>query len=212
MQNVAVVTGDLVNSRAIPPDHYDQVRYVLNAQLADWTERDGDSHEFFGGDSFQAVILTPESAMRKSLLLRLALHSEAIGERKQDIRLSIGLGKVDAIRTHTASSTGKAFELSGLGIKNLKQQRLGIFSDNPTFQLIFELLTRFVDARLQENTAKQSEALYHFIASNFQSHDIIANKLQTSRSNVSKLLRRSHATLIADYIKLYEQQVRKEFG
>lgn len=46
------VEGNLLNARAISVDGYDQGRYVLNVQLAGWTERDGDCHDFLAPIQF----------------------------------------------------------------------------------------------------------------------------------------------------------------
>lgn len=116
---VAVLTGDLVGSRALPVTDLDRARGALEAaarDAADWEPGlvAGAGLEVFRGDSWQLCLARPVRWLRVALFVRARL--KALG-RGFDTRIGAGLGPVERLDTQRISrSTGLAFERSGAAL------------------------------------------------------------------------------------------------
>ena len=76
MVSVAVITGDIVASRAISSSSrqslYAELKDFLNAlKKEDWIS----NYEMFRGDSFQCVVEKKENVLRAALLIRAFIKS-----------------------------------------------------------------------------------------------------------------------------------------
>src|SRR4051794_31142100 len=105
----AVLIADIVNSTSLKAD---RERKILNALTELFS---GTKMEFFRGDSFQAYIKDPKAALRFALQARASVirlfKDEA--EVSSDIRISIGVGKIDSPVRSLKTAKGEAFVLSG---------------------------------------------------------------------------------------------------
>ena len=201
----AVLTGDLVKSRAIEAGQYDTVLYELEQLFASQAEALGLHYSFYRGDSFQLLLARPEYAVQLALSIRLTLLS--LG---QDCKISIGIGEVTNLRRDINSATGPAFTLSGTGLDNLTgSQRLHIACQQSQLQDIIAVPVRMVDAMLSNLTARQAEAVLLHLINPGIAHDAIAKELGTSRANVTKLLNNSHADyqLLQVFLEYCEQHI-----
>ena len=79
VKKVAVITGDLINSRQIPIEKrqqvYDYMAHVYHSFAVRRGWHDTAKLEFFRGDSFQLLVDEPEVALRVALFLRARLRS-----------------------------------------------------------------------------------------------------------------------------------------
>ncbi|NRA71511.1 MAG: hypothetical protein HRU24_10845 [Gammaproteobacteria bacterium] len=199
MSYFGVITGDIVASRQVKQEQYDTLLYTLKQTLAFLSDYDGARYDVFRGDSFQIIFPQPQDAIEAAILIRLALKTKGGFE----VRQSVGLGTIDQQRNDLSSSTGQAFNLSGLGLDLLKNQQLAVFSDNEKFQRHFELLTRFLDSTLSGLTSTQALVLYEYLTVDDRSHQAIANNLNKSRVNTTKILNSANYQLIDSYIQQY---------
>jgi hypothetical protein len=163
----AVLTGDLVKSSRLPAEDFHAVKDGLkNAvrQLNGVIEDNSPglvkgSIDFYRGDGWQLLLTRPAYALRACLYLRACLKAHT----GIDTRISVGVGEVSHIDPKNISqSIGKAFELSGKGLDDLKSlKRMTIAfpyymdSRNSNLVSVFELC----DAIVQKWTEKQAEAV-----------------------------------------------------
>jgi len=200
----AVITGDLIKSRKIPAQDFDVLRFNLEQVLTYLAERYGAEYDVYRGDSFQIIFPSMDNSIKSALLIRLALRSVQTFGQKFDARVSIGLGTVDTQRTKLRSSTGEAFNLSGIGLDQLKGEKLGVFTHSEEFQTRISLLVKFVDAKIEKLTQVQIQALYEYLIDEDNNHDAVAKRLNKSRVNTTKLLNMANYQLFAEFIDLFE--------
>ena len=204
MPTISVLTGDIVDSRTIDPKHYDAMLYRLQQTLADIKTSYGAMYEIFRGDSFQITFTKPLPAMRCALLLKMALLASS-PDAPIHVRLALGVGGYRDLRSNSGTSSGEAFELSGMGLDNIKTSEIALLTHIPTLNDHLQLATRFLNYQLASITPKQAEALWAYIRSDFADHQHVAEQIGGTRSNASKLLRRSGAILIRDYVLYFEK-------
>lgn len=163
----AVLTGDLVKSSKLPAEDFHSVKDCLKKavrQLNGLIEDNSPglvkgSIDFYRGDGWQLLLTRPAYALRACLYLRACLKAHT----GIDTRISVGVGEVSHIDPKNISqSIGKAFELSGKGLDDLKSlKRMTIAfpyymdSRNSNLVSVFELC----DAIVQKWTKKQAEAV-----------------------------------------------------
>lgn len=200
----AVITGDLIKSRKIAAEDFDEIRYRLEQVLTYLADKYGAEYDVYRGDSFQVIFPSMDYSIKSALLIRLALKSVQTSGQKFDARTSIGLGTVGTQRTKLRSSTGEAFNLSGIGLDQLKGQNIGVFTNSKEFQTRIDLLIKFVDAKIGDLTQVQIQALYEYLVDKNNSHDAIAKRLNKSRVNTTKLLNMANYQLFDEFIDLFE--------
>lgn len=138
----AVLTGDIVKSRALAVDQLKALQLRLKSAVQEFaTVFPGvvaGALEITRGDGWQVALQKPEHALRMALYLRAVVQSEF----KTDTRVSIGTGPVDRLDPdHIIESTGLAFEHSGHGLELMKKkQRISFFGNLPGGSVIARLL------------------------------------------------------------------------
>ncbi len=112
---IAIVTGDIINSRAEAATKWQPVlKKVLNRYgktPKDW--------ELYRGDSFQLGV-RPEKAFIAALHIKSAMKQMS----RMDVRMSVGIGTIDTRAAHITAATGSAFIRSGEAFDTLKKQTL----------------------------------------------------------------------------------------
>jgi hypothetical protein len=200
----AVITGDLIKSRKIAAQDFDVIRYRLEQVLTYLSDKYDAEYDVYRGDSFQIIFPSMNDSITSALLIRLALKSVKTSGQKFDARISIGLGTVETQRTKLRSSTGEAFNLSGIGLDKLKGQNIGVFTNSTEFQSRIGLLIKFVDAKIDNLTQVQIQALYEYLIDENNNHNEIAKRLNKSRVNTTKLLNMASYQLFDEFIDTFE--------
>jgi predicted DNA-binding protein YlxM (UPF0122 family) len=193
----AVITGDLVRSSKMAPDRYNLILQQLEQTLATLSSNHTD-FSIYRGDGFQLYLPNPGQSLTAALLIRLNLISH-----DADCRLSIGLGNIDSKRSQISMSTGEAFTLSGRGLEALKDVYWSLQLPQ-SLSVDWQLLLRFADVLLQQMTARQAQVLYGYLTGDNPSHQQLADKMQTSRANITQLLNQAHYTLFQDLLSQFQ--------
>lgn len=122
---IVVFTGDLVGSSKLPSDDLAKAMRALELASLEVARSFGAGgaarFSAFRGDGWQCVGPRPVHALRGALVMRA--HLAALG-RPFDTRVSVGVGSgwiIDQPGLDVAS--GPAFELSGLGLDGIGQNR-----------------------------------------------------------------------------------------
>ena len=178
----AVITGDIVNSTLLEPAAETKLRHHLGDILSPH------QHEFFRGDSFQVYLTEPKVALKISLLCRTA----AIGltpEQSQpvsDVRVSIGLGPVQAPIETLATAKGEAFLLSGRALDELgkAEGRLIIVTQNKLANLGLTVMSDYINSIYRHMTPKQAEVIFELLKGHSQQQ--VAEKLNRSKSTINQ--------------------------
>lgn len=205
---VGVITGDIVASQKIHAEDYDCMLYTLERTLTMLKGSRNMKFETYRGDAFQSVFAEPVEAIHSAVIIRLALKATT---PSFDVRQSIGIGAVTSMRGDIATSTGEAFTLSGKGLDTIKNDLIKVSSNNLAFQSKVSVLTKFLDAHLSSLTGIQSETLLCYLTSEDKSHADIAESLNKTRSNTTKLLIASRYQLVEEYLNYVKLCVSEEF-
>ena len=190
VKKVAVITGDLINSRQIPIEKRQQVYDYMTRVYHSYANRRGWHNaaklEFFRGDSFQLLVDEPEVALRVALFLRarlravcgrndmqdvhnLSKHTRKSNSKKLwDARIAIGIGEVSHRSESVLNSDGEAFVLSGHTLDQMKRnEQLAIkiqgVDKSSMIQSQLDLLLRLGSGIVQDWTGAQSELAAEYI-------------------------------------------------
>ncbi|MEP1385003.1 MAG: hypothetical protein ABJK64_14560 [Paraglaciecola sp.] len=205
---VGVITGDIVASQKIHSEDYDCMLYTLERTLTMLKGSRNMKFETYRGDAFQSVFVEPVEAIYSAVIIRLALKATT---PSFDVRQSVGIGAVTSIRGDIATSTGEVFTLSGKGLDTIKNDLIKVSSNNLAFQSKVGVLTKFLDAHLSGLTGIQSETLLCYLTSKDKSHAALAESLNKTRSNTTKLLIASRYQLVEEYLNYVKLCVSEEF-
>ena len=229
MPQYAIITGDIVSSRSITPAVRKQLYEALDAFLKSMKKKWIRNYETYRGDSLQCEALSPALALRTGLMIRSFVMSyipedvkkknrSAQRKGKQlrgysnadfDIRIGIGIGPVDFIkRTKITQSDGKAFQLSGEALDNLKEeyQRLNIQTENEKLNKDIEPLVLLLDALTQKWTQNQAELVYHKLKN--EKDEAIAKTFKISLSAVTQRKKNAQWHAIEKAITYFESKIK----
>lgn len=172
MQKYAVITGDIVKSQNIKDldrqwliEALKNTFEEINAQILHEKEP---PFEIYRGDSFQAVIKLPHTALEISLMLRAKIRSLTRFKRKDntywDTRLAIGIGNIDFFADRIIESDGEAFKFSGTVLDNMKRdERLKIQTPWEEINEELKVECTFADAIINRWSVNQSEVIYRYL-------------------------------------------------
>lgn len=202
---LAVITGDIVESRRFEARELSFALQNLSEILNDLANQYDAKYELYRGDSFQVVCFKPEHALQIAVLIHLRLKSSI---PSTSVRQSIGFGFGNVSRTKLTTSSGDAFVRSGTHLDKLKKGLLTISTGNNANVTCINVLTRFLDNNLTRLTSNQSQALAIYLESfGNKSHKEIAEELGKGRVGVTKLLNAANYELVNDCIELLRDLV-----
>jgi hypothetical protein len=179
----AVLTGDIVNFTRLTPSLEEQLLKKLKQSLKPY------QFEFYRGDSFQAYVKDPKTALRVALLCRTAAISltQDRESASYDIRISIGIGTVSEPIRKLATAKGEAFLLSGRAFDEIQRDdiRLAITTGNDLVNIGLDILADYIDAIFSNMTAKQADIISGLLIGQTQQN--LAYDLDKSKSTVNQL-------------------------
>ncbi|WP_298442253.1 ArsR family transcriptional regulator [uncultured Ferrimonas sp.] len=205
---VAVISGDIVSSRQMSTPELDTTLALVSSVLAHY-DTAGTKHHFFRGDGFQITLPKPSLALRCALQLKLTLIGQRQQKQGSDCRLAIGVGEISQLRRNGATSSGEAFELSGLGLDSLKGNEIALFSSDPTLAP-YQLLLQWLSFHLQGLTPKQAQVLQPFLFESVTEQSQLAQRLGLDQSTVSRHLSRAGAPLLQQLLSQFEQVLKDD--
>ena len=195
----AVLTGDIVNSTAIPTTR----ERVLLKQLKKALPANQTS--FYRGDSFQVFLKEAKGSLRTALICRtMAISLTEGGIARGDVRIGIGVGKVKRPVKMPEAAKGEAFVLSGRGLDHIEktEEQLSIRSGHAVADIGFEVIANYLDAIYRDMTGKQAVVLLGLLQGQTQQH--IAEKIKKSQSTVSQLANAGRWTEIERLLQQFE--------
>lgn len=202
MEDIAVITGDIIDSTMIPLEKREFIFNELKGCFLEINEKllkdDKNPFEIYRGDSFQAVIVKPELSLLVGILIRSKLRSLTFGTKTEtrrqfinncDARISIGIGTLDYRGAQIIESDGKAFQYSGRLIESMKRTGSNLSMQTPWDNINEEMnvslaFTSYVISRW---TQKQAETIYQYLLNN-ESQTELATKLKVSQPMIHRRL------------------------
>ncbi|MEJ0106874.1 MAG: hypothetical protein WDO19_31920 [Bacteroidota bacterium] len=178
----AVLTGDIVNSTKLTAVNEKKLLKNLKRILSPY------KYEFYRGDSFQVYLKNADKALQTALLCRTAAISIPAAEELAhgDIRVSIGIGRVNAPIKKLSAAKGEAFILSGRMFDEItkKGARLAIVTGNPIANTGLEVIADYLNSIYSVMTDKQAAVIFELLTGRTQKD--VAGKLRKSKSTISQ--------------------------
>jgi len=215
MNNIGVITGDIVNSSSIKNKNRQQLLAVLKSSFREINNHvikdKKSSFEIFRGDSFQAILKKPELTLLASMLIRAKLRSIAKDSTKHsskdvwDARIAIGIGQIDYKSHKTIESDGQAFLLSGKTLDGMKKMdhRLQIATPWQDVNSELKVSFAFADAIINDWSNLQAEAFYEMLLTNKMQKDV-SKKLDISAVALHLRLKTGKYECLKLFLKRFE--------
>jgi DNA-binding CsgD family transcriptional regulator len=155
VESGVVLTADLVNSTRFSSEETNEKLSGLLKRLRsekEWLL----SPEIYRGDSFQGVLVNIDQAIRASVLSRALL--KATGS-EWDLRIALGLGKIDRLTNRPGTSDGEAFRLSGRLADVMKKDKARIALALPVASDPLSAVLTLLESVLEKWTAAQAAVM-----------------------------------------------------
>jgi len=198
---IAVLTGDIVNSRDHEVTHWlPSLKEILNTYGStpkQW--------EIFRGDSFQLSV-------KPTIALLVAIHIKAVIKQTKDldVRIAIGLGEENYSGKSITESNGTAYINSGKCFEALQKQQLAITSNKNSFNNVINLMLNLASLTTNNWTPTVAEAIKIAIDHPSKNQKELAKLLNKSQSNVSELLNRGGLDEVLQLNEYYKTHIPKK--
>lgn len=196
---IAVLTGDVVNSRKLKPEewliHLKNGLQLFGKEPLDW--------EIYRGDSFQI-----KTTVEKALLFALILKAWMKQLKEIDVRISIGVGKESFKGTKLTEANGTAFELSGLGFDRLNKQHLSITTDNLFLNDTFKVMCDLSLLTIDKWSNKTAQIVFTKLQNPTMNQTDIAVLLGKKQGNISESLKRAGYDEMIQFITYYQREIK----
>lgn len=197
----AVITGDIINSRKVNSSIWIK---TLKEVLRDYGN-EPQNWEIYRGDSFQLITNATE-ALEIALIIKLSIRKY----KQLDVRMSIGLGKIEYQAKKITESNGMAFINSGEQFQELKKNTLAIKSPSKEFNNIFNVIFQLMMLFANNWTPSTSEIIKLALENPSLNQNQLAEILnKKSQSTISSALKRGGYDEILNVIGLYKSELNK---
>lgn len=197
----AVITGDIINSRALPPEWINTLKSALGnlfGKQIKW--------EIFRGDSFQ-IELNAKDALINAVYIKACIKTL----KKADVRIGIGIGKKSVNADKVTEANGEAFINSGNAFDTLKANKvnMAIITPWPKLNEELNLFIKLASISMDSWGQISAEMVKYAIENQNTKQDKIAKLAGRSQSSVSEALKRAHFTEIMELENRYRNQIAK---
>ena len=198
---IAVITGDIINSRELPDEWIGTLKDALNGLFGkniNW--------EIFRGDSFQ-VELNAKDALINAIYIKACIKTL----KGADVRIGIGIGKKTINAEKVTEANGEAFVNSGSAFDALKTNKvnMALITPWPKFDEELNLFIKLALITMDSWGQIAAEMVKYAIENQNTKQNKIAKISGRSQSSVSEALKRAHFTEIMELENRYRTHVAK---
>lgn len=195
---VAIITGDIVNSRAVDPKKWmiklKETLKTVGNEPKDW--------EIYRGDSFQLRV-SPEQALNVAIRIKSTVRQF----KELDVRMAIGIGEIDYEGVKITESNGTAFVRSGDGFESLKKETLVFSSPNTQFDKTINTMLSLASLTMDGWTPSASEIIQASLENPNSKQTELAKMLNKPQSNISIGLKRGGFDEIQRLMEYYQKEI-----
>lgn len=196
----AIITGDIVNSRAIEAKEWilklKECLSLFGNEPGQW--------EIYRGDSFQLKV-----EPKKALLAAVLLKAQIKQFKALDIRMAIGIGEVNYEAEKITESNGDAFLRSGECFEQLKKELLMIKSPDKNFDKTMNVMFSLAGISMNSWTPLSSKIIQLSLKNPNMTQSEMAKLLDKSQSNISIALKRGGFDEIQRLLNYYKEEIQK---
>lgn len=197
---VAILTGDIVNSRKVSSSIWlDELKHTLNhlgTSQSDW--------EIYRGDSFQLRI-DPKNALSAAFLIKSCIKTTAA----LDARMAIGLGTEDFIGENVLQSNGEAYIFSGEAFDALKTQKMLFRSVNFRFNQVINLMIQSLSLTTDNWPPVYASIIHAKLMHPEKTQIQLSQLLGKNQSTISEALKKTGYQEISNVIQYYQQEIQQ---
>ena len=198
---VAIITGDIINSRSVATEKWiPELKKVLNLYASE-----PKTWEIYRGDSFQ-VEIPPIAALKVATVIKATIKQF----KSLDVRLAIGIGEKKYSAEKITESNGSAFVYSGESFEKLKKQTLAIRTQWKDFDKTMNLMFDLATLTMNSWTPTSSLIIKTVLETGYINQVEIATLLNKKQSNISTGLKRGGFDEIKKLLAYYEQEITKK--
>lgn len=196
----AIITGDIVNSRAIEA----KVWILKLKECLSLFGNEPGQWEIYRGDSFQLKV-----EPKKALLAAVLLKAQIKQFKALDIRMAIGIGEVNYEAEKITESNGDAFLRSGECFEQLKKDLLKMKSPDKNFDKTMNVMFSLAGISMNSWTPLSSKIIQLSLKNPNMTQSEMAKLLDKSQSNISIALKRGGFDEIQRLLNYYKEEIQK---
>lgn len=200
MQNIAILTGDIINSREVAPQQW----MPLLKEVLEKFGKEPKEWEIYRGDSFQ-LQTRPALALTAALTLKAALKEI----KGLDVRIAIGIGDKSYDAPKITEANGTAFINSGQCFQNLKKLTLAIATERTTFNQSINLMLKLACLTMDNWQPATARVVKTALVQPQASQVELAALLGKSQSTISEALLRAGFDELNQLLNYYQQQITR---
>ncbi len=198
---IAVITGDVINSRRLPNNWVDILKLSLDSLIGTnikW--------EIFRGDSFQ-VELNVKYALLNAIYIKACLKTL----KNADVRIGIGIGVKSINAKKLTEANGEVYINSGKAFDNLKTNKvnMAMVTPWPKFDEEINLFIKLALISMDSWGQISAEMVKYAIEYQNIKQDKIAKISGRSQSSVSEALKRAHYSELMELESRYRNHITK---
>lgn len=197
---VAVITGDIINSRKVSSESWlPKLKDYFASSIVD-----SDKWEIYRGDSFQL-----EVSVEKALEVALCIKAMIKSNNKIDVRMAIGIGEKDFKGKKITESYGTAYINSGESFERIKSNTLILKSPFSEFDDYFNPILKLLSFISNNWKPVTSETIFYALTHQNLLQKEIAEKLSKDTTTVNKALKRGGYDEIIEIVNLYAKKIQQ---
>ena len=195
---IAIITGDIINSRKVNSKLWQPRLKKLFAQNI----VDSKKWEIYRGDSFQIEVKV-EEAIEWVVTIKALLRSIEF----LNVRMSIGIGDKSYTGKKITESNGSAFIHSGESFDKLKHETLNIKSPIVELDDYFNPILKLIGFVTDNWKPVTAETIFYAIENKLLRQKELAEKLNKNSATISKALKRGGYDEISEALNLYTKKI-----
>lgn len=196
---VAIITGDIINSRKQESELWLEPLKVLFQELGKSPEK----WEFFRGDSFQLEIENPLDALKWAFRIKATVKCI----KELDVRMAIGLGRTSYQGTRISESNGEAFIYSGETFDLLHKNTLGFKSSWSDFDRDLNLCLMLLMMSIDKWTQAGAEIAKVYLQNTELSQAELGDILGLKQNTISDRFNRAHLHEVMSVENWYREKL-----
>lgn len=197
---VAVITGDIINSRKVSSESWlPKLKDYFASSIVD-----SDKWEIYRGDSFQL-----EVSVEKALEVALCIKAMIKSNNKIDVRMAIGIGEKDFKGKKITESYGTAYINSGESFERIKNNTLILKSPFSEFDDYFNPILKLLSFISNNWKPVTSETIFYALTHQNLLQKEIAEKLSKDTTTVNKALKRGGYDEVVEILNLYAKKIQQ---
>ena len=201
---IAVITGDIINSRALPSGWIMTLKDALEGVFSQ-----NSKSEIFRSDSYH-LELDSAAALLNAIYIKACLKTI----KGADVRMSIGIGKKSNVNTtKVTEANGEAYINSGEAFDELSVLKVNMLIKSPSvkFDDDMNLYLKLALIAMDSWGPITAEVVKHTLENHNEKQNKIAKISGRSQSSISEALKRAHFSEIMELEKKYRLLVTETF-